>query len=281
MLSRHTTYFDTTDWPGLFHSYLSLCTGAWSMVACSDWVCWMCACGPQRKNAFPRRYPEQSALSLQRLQRQSCKGGNQNTACYASRAFLHTPHTFYDRYHALAMNWQWTYIERTLNMEWTRHRTLRKLRERANPWKSKENSIFVFFSENHHQLHGFAAICSFLDCVQCVFNVAFTVCSLYVQCQLQWQVPWDLILQETMHLCNPVRPDLSHALQTHNILWRYGLTWPIPFILIPLHRCVKHGRVQWLGVLDVCLRAAKKKCFSETVDGRNPAPALRDITWTD
>ena len=212
-----------------------------------------------------QQYPEQSALSLQRLQRQSCKGGNQNTACYASRAFLHTPHTFYDRYHALAMNWQWTYIERTLNMEWTRHRTLRKLRERANPWKSKENSIFVLFSENHHQLHGFAAICSFLDCVQCVFNVAFTVCSLYVQCQLQWQVPWDLILQETMHLCNPVRPDLSHALQTHNILWHYGLTWPIPFILIPLHRCVKHGRVQWLGVLDVCLRAAKKKCFSETV----------------
>ena len=107
------------------------------------------------------------------------------------------------------MNWQWTYIERTLNMQWTRHRTLRKLRERANPWKSKENSIFVLFSENHHQLHRFAAICSFLDCVQCVFNVAFTVCSLYVQCQLQWQAPWDLILQETMHMCNPVRPNLS------------------------------------------------------------------------
>ena len=107
------------------------------------------------------------------------------------------------------MNWQWTYIERTLNMQWTRHRTLRKLRERANPWKSKENSIFVLFSENHHQLHRFAAICSFLDCVQCVFNVAFTVCSLYVQCQLQWQAPWDLILQETMHVCNPVRPNLS------------------------------------------------------------------------
>ena len=86
--------------------------------------------------------------------------------------------------HALAVSWQWTYIERTLNMQWTRHRTLRKLRERANRWKSKENSIFVLFSENHNQLHRFAAICSFLDCVQCVFNVAFTVCSLYVQCQL-------------------------------------------------------------------------------------------------
>ena len=165
------------------------------------------------------------------------------------------------------MNWQWTYIERTLNMQWTRHRTLRKLRERANPWKSKENSIFLLFSENHHQLHRFAAICSFLDCVQCVFNVAFTVCSLYVQCQLQWQAPWDLILQETMHLCNPVRPNLSHALQTHNIPWHYGLTWPIPFILIPWRRCVKHGRVQWLGVLDVNMACGpkRKKCFSETV----------------
>ena len=158
------------------------------------------------------------------------------------------------------MNWQWTYIERTLNMQWTRHRTLRKLRERANPWKSKEKSIFVLFSENHHQLHLFAAICSFLDCVQCVFNVAFTVCSLYVQCQLQWQAPWDIILQETMHLCNPVRPNLSHALQTHNILWHCGLTWPIPFILIPyLRRCVKHGRVQWLGVLDVNMACGPKK----------------------
>ena len=41
MLSRHTTYLDTPDWPGLFPSYLSLCAGAWSMVACSEWVCWM------------------------------------------------------------------------------------------------------------------------------------------------------------------------------------------------------------------------------------------------
>ena len=41
MLSRHTTYLDTPDWPGLFPAYLSLCAGAWSMVACSEWVCWM------------------------------------------------------------------------------------------------------------------------------------------------------------------------------------------------------------------------------------------------
>ena len=128
------------------------------------------ACGPKTKrNAFPRRTLSK-VLSLQKLQRQSCKGGIQNTPCYASHAFLHRPHTFYDRYHALAMSWQWTYIERTLNMQWTRHRTLRKLRERANRWKSKENSIFVLFSENHNQLHRFAAICSFLDCVQCMFT---------------------------------------------------------------------------------------------------------------
>ena len=256
MLSRHTTYLDTSDWPGLFPSYLSLCAGAWSMVACSEWVCWMWMwpAGRKQKEMLFRDGTLSKVLSLQKLQRQSCKGGIQNTACYASHAFLHRPHTFYERYHALAMSWQWTYIERTLNMQWTRHRTLRKLRERANRWKSKENSIFVLFSENNNQLHRFAAICSFLDCVQCVFNVAFTVCSLYVKKNLQ----------ETIHLCNPVRPNLSHALQTHNVPWHFGLTWPIPFILIPLRRCVKHGRVQWVGVLDVnvaCGPKTKRNAF--------------------
>ena len=256
MLSRHTTYLDTSDWPGLFPSYLSLCAGAWSMVACSEWVCWMWMwpAGRKQKEMLFRDSTLSKVLSLQKLQRQSCKGGIQNTACYASHAFLHRPHTFYERYHALAMSWQWTYIERTLNMQWTRHRTLRKLRERANRWKSKENSIFVLFSENNNQLHRFAAICSFLDCVQCVFNVAFTVCSLYVKKNLQ----------ETIHLCHPVRPNLSHALQTHNVPWHFGLTWPIPFILIPLRRCVKHGRVQWVGVLDVnvaCGPKTKRNAF--------------------
>ena len=47
------------------------------------------ACGPKTKrNAFPRRTLSK-VLSLQKLQRQSCKGGIQNTACYASHAFLH------------------------------------------------------------------------------------------------------------------------------------------------------------------------------------------------
>ena len=142
------------------------------------------ACGPKTKrNAFPRRTLSK-VLSLQKLQRQSCKGGIQNTACYASHAFLHKPHTFYDRYHALAMSWQWTYIERTLNMQWTRHRTLRKLRERANRWKSKENSIFAFFLKitiNCTDLLLFAAfwtvfnVCSMLRSlyVHCMFNVSF------------------------------------------------------------------------------------------------------------
>ena len=259
MLSRHTTYLHTPDWPGLFPAYLSLCAGAWSMVACSEWVCWMWMwpAGRKQKEMLFRDGTLSKVLSLQKLQRQSCKGGIQNTACYASHAFLHRPHTFYDRYHALAMSWQWTYIERTLNMQWTRHRTLRKLRERANRWKSKENSIFVLFSENHNQLHRFAAICSFLDCVQCVFNVAFTVCSMSASTR-------NLPLQETIHLCNPVRPNLSHALQTHNIPSHSGLTWPIPCILIPLRRCVKHGRVQWVGVLDVnvaCGPETKRNAF--------------------
>ena len=74
----------------------------------------------------------------------------------------------------------------------------------------------------------------------------------------------NLPLQETIHLCNPVRPNLSHALQTHNIPSHSGLTWPIPCILIPLRRCVKHGRVQWVGVLDVnvaCGPKTKRNAF--------------------
>ena len=186
MLSRHTAYLDTPDWPGLFPSYLSLCAGAWSMVACSEWVCWMWMwpAGRKQKEMLFRDGTLSKVLSLQQLQRQSCKGGLQNTACYASHAFLHRPYTFYDRYHALAMSWQWTYIERTLNMQWTRHRTLRKLRERANRWKSKENSIFVFFLKitiNCTDLLLFAAfwtvfnVCSMLRSlyVHCMFNVSF------------------------------------------------------------------------------------------------------------
>ena len=37
----HATYLDNPDWPDLSPSYASLCAGAWSMVACSGWVCWM------------------------------------------------------------------------------------------------------------------------------------------------------------------------------------------------------------------------------------------------
>ena len=159
------------------------------------------------------------------------------------------------------MSWQWTYIERTLNMQWTRHRTLRKLRERANRWKSKENSIFVRFFWKSQST---AQICCYLQlfglcsmCVQCCVHCMFTVCSMSASTR-------NLILQETIHLCNPVRPNLSHALQTHNIPWHSGLTWPIPFILIPLRRCVKHGRVQWVGVLGVnvaCGPKTKRNAF--------------------
>ena len=135
----------------------------------------------------------------------------------------------------------------------------------------------MLFSENHNQLHRFAAICSFLDCVQCVFNVAFnvafTVCSLYVQCQLQWQAP--LCPCQTQPI--PCSPDTQHTLTLRTDL-AYSLhTYPFAQV-----------REAWSRAVSGCvgceygLRAEnKKKCFSETVDGRNPAPALRDITWTD
>ena len=134
-----------------------------------------------------QQYPEQSALSATvaktKLQRRTSK--------YSLLRFPRLPSqtSYFLRQvpcarNELTVNVHWTYIERTLNMQWTRHRTLRKLRERANRWKSKENLIFVFFLKITINCTDFAAICSFLDCVQCVFNVAFTVCSLYVQCQL-------------------------------------------------------------------------------------------------
>ena len=210
MLSRHTTYLDTPDWPGLFPSYLSLCAGAWSMVACSEWVCWMWMwpAGRKQKEMLFRDGTLSKVLSLQQLQRQSCKGGLQNTACYASHAFLHRPHTFYDRYHALAMSWQWTYIERTLNMQWTRHRTLRKLRERANRWKSKENSIFVFFLKitiNCTDLLLFAAFWT-------VFNVCSMLRSLYVHCMfnVSFHQKLNLTRDDTpVTLSDPTYPMLS------------------------------------------------------------------------
>ena len=185
MLSRHTTYLDTPDWPGLFPSYLSLCAGAWSMVACSEWVCWMWMwpAGRKQKEMLFRDGTLSKVLSLQQLQRQSCKGGLQNTACYASHAFLHRPHTFYDRYHALAMSLD---SELTLNMtvnecpiehwgNWGKERIGGNRKKMQYLW------FFLKITINCTDLLLFA---NSLDCVQCVFKVAFTVCSLYVQCQL-------------------------------------------------------------------------------------------------
>ena len=146
MLSRHTTYLDTPDWPGLFPSYLSLCAGAWSMVACSEFAqCWVWMHGRMRE-----------------IQ----------------------------------------YLKITINCT-------------------------------------DAALCSFLDCVQCVFN---DVCSL--KCGLRAR---NLPLQE-IHLCN-----LS---ETQPIPW-FHPDWPdeIPF--------AHHGRVQWV-VLDVnvaCGPKTKRNAF--------------------
>ena len=124
MLSRHTTYLDTPDWPGLFPSYLSLCAGAWSMVACSEWVCWMWMwpAGRKQKEMLFRDGTLSKVLSLQQLQRQSCKGGLQNTACYASHAFLHRllilPRLLRQvpcARNELTVNVHWTYIEHAVN----------------------------------------------------------------------------------------------------------------------------------------------------------------------
>ena len=179
------------------------------------------------------------------------------------------------------MRSQWADSERTLNMQWTRHRTLRKLRERANRWKSKEKSIFVFFFWKSQST---AQICCYLQlfglcsmCVQCCVHCMFTVCSMSASTRK--------LSYKRRYTCNPVRPNLSHALQTHNIPWHSGLTWPIPFILIPLRRCVKHGRMQWVGVLDVnvaCGPKTKRNAFPRQYDVKirnatNTVIASRDI----
>ena len=85
-------------------------------------------------------------------------------------------------------------------------------------WKSKSTAQICCYL----QLFG---LCSM--CVQCCVHCMFTVCSMSASTR-------NLILQETIHVCNPVRPNLSHALQTHNIPWHSGLTWPIPFLYLSL-----------------------------------------------
>ena len=113
---------------------------------------------------------------------------------------------FYDSYHALAMNWQWTYIERTLNMQWTKHRTLRKLKERANWWKSKEIQdlcvLFLKITINCTDLLLFTAFWT-------TFNVCSMLRSLYVHCMFNVSFSGARPETETMHLCNPVRPNLT------------------------------------------------------------------------
>ena len=159
---------------------------------------------------------------------------------------------------------QWADSERTLNVHWTCSE--RGIEHWGNWGKEriggnrKKIQYLCFFWKSQST----AQICCYLQlfglcsmCVQCCVHCMFTVCSMSASTR-------NFILQETIHLCNPVRPNLSHALQTHNIPWHSGLTWPIPFILIPLRRCVKHGRVQWVGVLDVnvaCGPKTKRNAF--------------------
>ena len=175
--------------------------------------------------------------------------------------------------------------ELTLNVHWTcseggiEH--WGRLRERANRWKSKENSRFVLISENHNQLHRFAAFCCYLQlfglcsmCVQCCVHCMFTVCSMSASTRNRksYKRPYTWVTQP--------RPMLSHT--QHTLTLRTDLAYSLhtyPFA---------QAREAWSRAVSGCvgcecgLRAEnKKKCFSETVDGRNPAPALRDRTWTD
>ena len=163
------------------------------------------------------------------------------------------------------MRSQWADSERTLNVHWTcsergiEHWGNRGKERIAGNRKKIQYLCFFWKSQSTAQICCYLqlfGLCSM--CVQCCVHCMFTVCSMSATTRNR------KILQETMHLCNPVRPNLSHALQTHNIPWHSGLTWPIPFILIPLRRCVKHGRMQWVGVLDVnvaCGPKTKRNAF--------------------
>ena len=129
----------------------------------------------------------------------------------------------------------------------------------------------MLFSENHNQLHRFAAFCCYLQlfglcsmCVQCCVHCMFTVCSMSASTR-------NLILQETIPETQPIpcSADTQHTLTLRTDL-AYSLhTYPFA-----------QAREAWSRAVSGCvgcecgLRAEnKKKCFSETVDGRNPAPA--------
>ena len=263
ILSRHTTYLDTPDWPGLFPSYLSLCAGAWSMVARSEWVCWMWMwpAGRKQKEMLFRDVPW-AKCSLCK----SCKDKAAKAEFKIQPVTLPTP-SFTDLilFTTGTMRSQWADSERTLNVHWTcSERGIEhwgnwgKERIGGNRKKIQYLCFFLKITINCTDLLLFAAFWLCSMCVQCCVHCMFTVCSMSASTRNRKN------LQETIHLCNPVRPNLSHPLQTHNIPWHSGLTWPIPFILIPLRRCVKHGRVQWVGVLDVnvaCGPKTKRNAF--------------------
>ena len=176
------------------------------------------------------------------------------------------------------MRSQWADSERTLNVHWTYSE--RGIEHWGNWGKEriggnrKKIQYLCFFCKSQStaqircylQLFG---LCSM--CVQCCVHCMFTVCSMSASTRNRKN------LQETIHLCNPVRPNLSHAL--HTLTLRTDLAYSLhtyPFAQV---------REAWSRAVSGCvgcecgLRAEnKKKCFSETVDGRNPAPALRDRT---
>ena len=212
-------------WPIPF-LYLSLCAGAWSMVACSEWVCWMWMwpAGRKQKEMLFRDVPW-AKCSLCK----SCKDKAAKAEFKIQPVTLPTPSftdliLFTTGTNELTVNVHWTCSERGIEHweNWGKERIA---------GNGKKIQYLCFFSENHNST---AQICCYLQlfglcsmCVQCCVHCMFTVCSMSASTR-------NLILQETIHVCNPVRPNLSHALQTHNIPWHSGLTWPIPFLYLSL-----------------------------------------------
>ena len=133
----------------------------------------------------------------------------------------------------------------------------------------ERNSRFVCFFWKSPST---AQICCYLQlfglrsmCVQCCVHCMFTVCSMSASAAgalrqrpctcvtLSCQTQPNLVLQETIHLWNHV-PYTWHATYLDNPDWpdlspSYASLW---------RRCMKHGRAQWVGVLDVNMACGPK-----------------------
>ena len=211
MLSRHTTYLDTPDWPGLFPSYLSLCAGAWSMVACSEWVCWMWMwpAGRKQKEMLFRDSTLSKVLSLQQLQKTKLQ---RRTSKYSLLRFPRLPSqtSYFLRQVPCARN------ELTVNVHWNVHWTCSERgiehwgnwgKERIGGDRKKIQYLcfFLKITINCTDLLLFAAFWT-------VFNVCSMLRSLYVHCMfnVSFHQKLNLTRDDTpVTLSDPTYPMLS------------------------------------------------------------------------